>query len=103
MTDIAISPIDLDETPVSQGRGETPLVRRNLAMLGHVNVRLDVVLGHAEIDLQRLFSLAQDDVVTLEESLDAPVTLRLDGKSIARGSLVAVGDKFGLKIIEILE
>lgn len=102
MTDIAISPIDLDEVPASSSRGDVPLVQRNLALLGHVNVRLEVVLGHAEIDVQHLFALSPGDALTLEESLDAPVLLRLDGKSIARGSLVAAGDKFGLKITEIL-
>jgi flagellar motor switch protein FliN/FliY len=65
-------------------------------------VRLDVVLGAAEMSVEKLFSLGKGDSVALDAHLDAPVTLQLDGKSIARGQLMAVGDHFGLKITEIL-
>jgi flagellar motor switch protein FliN/FliY len=101
MNDIVVAPIQLEEAAYEPSASD-PLIRRNLAMLGHVNVRLDVMLGAAEINVEKLFGLAKGDTVALDTDLDAPVTLQLDGKSIARGQLVAVGDCFGLKITEIL-
>ncbi|GLQ86474.1 FliM/FliN family flagellar motor switch protein [Dyella flagellata] len=101
MNEIVVAPIQLEETAYEPVAGD-PLIRRNLSMLGHVNVRLEVVLGSAEMNVEKLFSLAKGDSVTLDTHLDAPVTLQLDGKSIARGQLMAVGDSFGLKITEIL-
>jgi flagellar motor switch protein FliN/FliY len=101
MNEIVVAPIQLEETTYEPVAGD-PLIKRNLSMLGHVNVRLDVVLGAAEVNVEKLFSLGKGDTVTLDTHLDAPVTLQLDGKSIARGQLMAVGDSFGLKITEIL-
>ncbi|RUL72719.1 FliM/FliN family flagellar motor switch protein [Dyella choica] len=101
MNEIVVAPIQLEEAPYEPVAGD-PLIRRNLSMLGHVNVRLEVLLGTAEMSVEKLFSLSKGDTVTLDTHLDAPVTLQLDGKSIARGQLMAVGDSFGLKITEIL-
>ena len=101
MNDFVATPIQLEDVPYEPVAGD-PLIKRNLSLLGHVNVRLDVVLGAAEINIDRLFSLAKGDTVALDTELDAPVILQLDGKPIARGQLLAVGDCFGLKITEIL-
>lgn len=101
MNEIVVAPIELEEVAYEPAAGD-PLIKRNLSMLGHVTVRLDVVLGAAEMNVEKLFGLGKGDTVTLDTHLDAPVTLQLDGKSIARGQLMAVGDSFGLKITEIL-
>ncbi|RDI99311.1 flagellar motor switch protein FliN [Dyella solisilvae] len=101
MNDIAVAPIELDEAAPDAGVGE-PLIRRELSMLGHVNVQLDVHLGHAQVSVERLFSLKKGESITLDTPLDAPVTVQLDGKPVARGHLLAVGEHFGLKITEIL-
>lgn len=101
MNEVVVAPIELEEAGFQSIAGD-PLIKRNLALLGHVNVRLDVLLGSAELSVEKLFSLGKGDSVVLDTELDAPVTLQLDGKAIARGYLVAVGDSFGLKISEIL-
>jgi flagellar motor switch protein FliN/FliY len=101
MNDLVVAPIELEEAEESVGLG-TALVHRDLSLLGHVNVKLDVHLGNAEVSVDRLFSLAKGETLVLDASLDAPVTLRLDGKPIARGHLLAVGEHFGLKVTEIL-
>jgi flagellar motor switch protein FliN/FliY len=49
-----------------------------------------------------LFALKRDSVLTLDAALDAPVELRLGGKLVALGQLVAVEDRFGLRITEIV-
>jgi flagellar motor switch protein FliN/FliY len=101
MNEVVVAPIELEEadyTPILSD----PLIKRNLAMLGHVNVRLDVLMGSADLSVEKLFSLSKGESIVLDTDLDAPVTLQLDGKPIARGHLVAAGDCFGLKISEIL-
>ncbi len=102
MTDITVAPIDLEAVDSKPGSGE-PLLARDLSMLGHVKVRVDVRLGSAEINIHRLFSLTKGDAIELDTSLDSPVSLMLDGKTIAKGQLVAAGDFFGLKITDILQ
>jgi flagellar motor switch protein FliN/FliY len=76
-------------------------VGERLDLVGHVKVKMNVTLGQAEIALDRLFALANGDVLALDRDVDAPVDVRLHGKLIARGHIVAVGDKFGVRISEI--
>ena len=101
MKEVVVAPIDLEEVASKEIVGNS-LIERNLAMLGHVKVRLDVLMGGAEITVDKLFSLAKGESIELDTDLDAPVALLLDGKPIARGHLMAAGDSFGLKISEIL-
>ncbi len=68
------------------------VVGERLDLVGHVKVRLAVTLGTAELTIDKLFSLAANDVVSLDRDLEAPVDVRLNDKVIARGTLVAVGD-----------
>jgi flagellar motor switch protein FliN/FliY len=46
--------------------------------------------------------MGKGDLLTLDSGMDEPVSIRLDGKVIAKGHLVPVGDQFGVKISEIL-
>lgn len=94
-----VSNIELSELA---GSGErTPVLGERLDLVGHVKVKLTVALGAAEISIGRLFSLSQNDVVTLDRNVEAPVDVWLNDKIIARGALVAVGDNFGVRVTEI--
>jgi flagellar motor switch protein FliN/FliY len=73
-----------------------------LDLVDHVNVRLTISLGSAEMSIGKLFALATGDVVPLDREVDAPVDVRLHGRLVARGVLVAVGDRFGVRVTEIL-
>jgi flagellar motor switch protein FliN len=90
------------ELPALVGRDDTETaLGERLDLVGHVTVRLSVALGTAEITIDRLFSLSASDVIELDSELDAPVDVRLNGKVIARGTLVAAGDNFGVRITEM--
>lgn len=96
-----IENIELPElSATAQGEG-APMVRRDLALLDHVAVKLEVVLGQASLTVKELFALGQGDTLDLDTELDAPVLLQLNGKTIGRGHLVAVGDRFGLRITDV--
>src|SRR3990170_4529589 len=83
------------------GNDRTPVLGERLDLIGHVKVKLTVALGAAELSVAKLFSLSPNDVVTLDRSVDAPVDIRLNDKVIARGTLVAVGDNFGVRVTDI--
>lgn len=52
--------------------------------------------------MHRLANLARDDIIALDTPLNGMVELSLNGLTVARGELVAVGDQFGVRISEIL-
>lgn len=91
----------LDIPALNGGTSAGPPLGERLDLVEQVKVLLTVAVGEAEITMGRLFSLVSGDVVALDRPADAPVDVRLNGKLIARGLLVAVGDKFGVRITEI--
>ena len=95
-----VSRLDLPAlAPVSDEK-TAPLGER-LDLVAHVKVKLVVTLGGAEMSVGDLFSLSVNDVVELDRDVDAPVDIRLNDKVIARGTLVAAGDKFGVRVTEV--
>lgn len=94
-----VSNIELAE--LSSGGDRTPALGERLDLIGHVKVKLTVALGAAELTVAKLFSLSPNDVVALDRSVEAPVDIRLNDKVIARGTLVAVGDNFGVRVTDI--
>ncbi|RZU38494.1 flagellar motor switch protein FliN [Fluviicoccus keumensis] len=86
-------------SPAPAGR---PLLEKDLKLVGHVAVELVAEIGTASLSLDELFALKNGDVVTLRQRVEDPVILRLNGKQVAKGQLVAVEDNFGIQITEIL-
>lgn len=100
MTSKVVNAIELPALVSGSDRG--PALGERLDLVEHVKVKVSVTLGGSEMPLGKLFALANGDVVALDRDVDAPVDVRLHGKLIARGHLVAVGDKFGVRLSEIL-
>lgn len=99
--DIAIDDLELEEVREA-GVSNAPLLNpRNMDLIKHVKVALTVEIGSAELTVDQFFSLKAGDVVTLNELVNEPAALRVDGKCVGRGQLVAVGDNFGLQLTEI--
>jgi flagellar motor switch protein FliN/FliY len=73
----------------------------DLAVLNDVQVLLQAKLGHAEMTVERLMTLKSGAIVKLDAALADPIELWLNGAVIARGEIVAVGDHFGVRIVEI--
>lgn len=70
-------------------------------LLRDIPVTLDARLGQAEMTVAELMALKSGSVVTLDRSVADHVDLHLNGVLVARGEIVAVGDQFGVRIIEI--
>jgi flagellar motor switch protein FliN/FliY len=71
------------------------------ALLDAVDVRVETYLGETSMTIAQLNELKAGGVITLGATLDEPVELRVNGVRVARGELVAVGDKFGVRIISL--
>ena len=99
--ELHIQPVDLQQLKESTGQGNH-LFSGNLALIQDVKVKLEVIVGQAEVTVGELFSFKEQSVVKLNAATNAPVDVRLDGKTIARGYLVVADDNFGVCINEIL-
>lgn len=80
---------------------DTPAVSPDMSLVGHVEVSLTAQVGTISMPIERLFGLKHGDVVSMNELLDAPLTLMLNGRPVARGELLAVDEHFGVRILEL--
>jgi len=103
MNSVLVEPLILEslreaEAPVSHDRAAPP----DFGLVGHVKVQLNAMLGDVEVSLAELFELKSGNVLALGQALDEPVVLQLNGKPVATAQLVAVGDHFGVQIVQVL-
>ncbi len=75
--------------------------RINGDLLRGVRVALEARLGEANMTVEEMMALKPGAVVTLETGLADHVDLYLNGVLVARGEIVAVGDKYGVRIVDI--
>jgi flagellar motor switch protein FliN/FliY len=73
-----------------------------LDMVRDVQVQLTAVLGETTLTVGELFELAENSVLKLNKLVDEPLELVLDNRVVARGTLVAADDNFGVQISEVI-
>ncbi len=84
------------EAPASPGR---PLE----ALLGDVPVELSVELGRVKLSLVELAGrLGPGSVIALGKLTGEKLDVRVNEYLVARGEAVAVGDRYGVRIVEIV-
>jgi flagellar motor switch protein FliN/FliY len=80
----------------SQGFGA-----RGFDFLKDVDVRLSVELGRTDMKLKDVLALGEESVVLLDRLTDELLDVMVNGKVIAKGEIVAQGNRFGLRIVEM--
>ena len=74
----------------------------NFELLLDVPVGVTVELGACEMPMKEVLQLNVGSVVQLDKSADAPVEVRVNDKLVARGEVVVVENRFGIKITELV-
>ena len=65
-------------------------------------LQISVEVGRARILLKDLLQMGEGYVVELDKLAGEPLDLYVNSRLIARGEAVKVGDKFGLKLTEVV-
>ena len=68
-----------------------------------IQTPLSVTLAAKKCSLERIVDLVPGAMLTFDAHCDEPLTLEAGGKPIATGDAVKIGDKFGLRIREVLD
>jgi flagellar motor switch protein FliN/FliY len=80
-----------------------PLVSLDSELFRSVEVALHAKLQPARLTVSEVLALRAGSVVTLEARMSDLIELRLNDATVARGEIVAVGDHFGIRIVEIAD
>ena len=92
--------VKLQEMAPSTGAGKS-VFDANFELIQNLKVKLSVGVGQVEVSVAELFGLKEGAVLKLVTLTDEPLDITLDGKVVARGELVVVGDHFGIRITEL--
>ena len=74
----------------------------NFDLLARIPMRLSVEVGSASMTLAELIALKQDGVVELDRQTDDPLDILVNNTLIARGEIVTVDGRYGVRICEIV-
>ena len=96
-----VNKLELGEKTEGSLSGKS-ILSANADVIKNVNVKLNVVLGEAELSVSELMSLQNGSVFTIDKKANTPLEVYIDNKLVARGIMVAVEDNLGVKITEII-
>ncbi len=88
------------EKPVS--KQSTNAGYRNLDVILDIQVEATARLGSIEMPLATVLSLGPGSVINIGHEVDNPIELYVNNKLIAKGDVVIVDEKFGIRITEIV-
>ena len=75
----------------------------NLRVLENIDVKLTVQVGSAELKIRELLRLNEGSVIELDRLAGDPLDILINGTMIAKGEVVMVGERFGLRFSEIVD
>ncbi len=91
-----------DSPQDSPDREKTENAIELLKKFGDIPVNIEVVVGKAEKTIGELLNMGIGSVVELDREVNDLVDIKVNGKLIAKGELVVIENKLGVKIKEIV-
>jgi len=66
-----------------------------------ISMRISVELGRTRMDIRDILGLTTGSVVELDRQAGEPVDILINGHLVARGEVVVIDDKFGVRVTDI--
>ena len=73
----------------------------NLDMVMDIPITLSLELGRTRMSVRELLQLSQGSVVKLDRPGGDPLDILVNGCLVARGEVVVINDRFGVRITDI--
>lgn len=91
------------DNPADESAGKTRSAHStNLDLLMDVSLRVSVELGRTRMQLAQILELQHGSVIELDRLAGDPVDIFVNDCMVARGEVVIVDDKFGVRITEMI-
>ena len=89
-----------DETDQKPSTKETA---ESLRLLENIEVKLTVEVGRTELTIRDLLRLSEGSIIELDRLAGDPLDVLVNGTAIAKGEVVVVGERFGIRVGEIID
>lgn len=87
-------------SPLEPADPEAPI--GNLDFIVDVPLKITVTLGGCKMAIRELLQLGQGSVIELEKLAGEPMDVHIGDRLIARGDVVVVNEKFGIRLTDIV-
>ena len=96
-----------DASPAMSEEASAPKTEKvsveNLRVLENIEVNLTVVVGGTELKIRDLLRLNEGSVIELDRLAGDPLDILANGIVIAKGEVVMIGERFGIRFTEIVD
>ena len=75
---------------------------QNLDFILDIPLQVSVELGRTKVIIKDLLQLGQGSVLELDKLAGEPLEVLVNGKLVARGEVVVVNEKFGIRLTDII-
>jgi len=100
---------EMDTAPASDDQIEKPSTtdsnsqpERGLEFLYDVPLQISVEVGRSKILLKDLLKMGEGYVIELDKLAGDPLDLYVNSRLIAKGEAVMIGDKFGIRLTDVV-
>ena len=102
--DLAAHELDeiLDGRMPSLTAQQTPVSMSSLEFILDIPLHVSVVLGRTRMLINDLLQLGQGSVIELTKIAGEPMEVLVNNKLIARGEVVVVNEKYGIRLTDII-
>jgi flagellar motor switch protein FliN/FliY len=76
-------------------------MKQDFKALNEVPLKVSAVLGEIKMTVEEVLKLTQGNVIELGQKVGEPINIHVNDKIIAKGEIVVVGEKIGIKLTEI--
>ena len=90
-----------DDSAVSKMKADLK-TGRGLDFLYDIPLQISVEVGRSKILLRDLLKMGEGYVIELDKLAGEPLDLYVNSRLIARGEAVMVGDKFGIRLTDVV-
>lgn len=87
---------------VTAGGEDSPLAGRNYRLLADIPVRLSVEVGSTALKLSELMDLSEGSIIELDRQSHELLDIMANGTLIAKGEVVTVNGRFGIRVLEVV-
>ena len=74
----------------------------DLTLLMNVSLQVSARLGMCTLTIGEILALGAGSVIELDRAANEPVDVVVNGRALARGEIVAVDERFGVRITELV-
>ena len=82
---------------------DNQVITDNMAKVANVEVKLSAELGKTKLPLRDVVEYDKGSIIMLDKAQNDPIDVYVNDILIARGTIIAIEDTYGIKIVEIVD